>query len=267
MALQAYLDQKADGGFWGAGRRMFADTFSDMWNKWWSSATYALDSSRAQFEDDLAGYMPEYGAKRRTVYTNPIYAESGKRFYQSDYLAMQFGNLGTSVGMMAGILIEQGALALLTAPFGGAGAAVNAGSVSIRIARLLSSVNKVRAISSTALAAYSGFREAYINGLEAGQEVYNEVLRQTGNRELAIQQAQYAVAQQVSKEGFTTAILNTLQWGLLGLTPKINANLSLAKGAKGMVGKIGRQVGRKSVGLPKWGVSNIVEDGVDFLCW
>jgi len=82
MAMQAYLDQKKEGGVWGV-------AFRDMFTK---------NSSN----DDLPQLIPQYGAKRTIIYQNPANVKDSA--YWAQQLA-DFGISGIIISLLVGGLI------------------------------------------------------------------------------------------------------------------------------------------------------------------
>jgi hypothetical protein len=250
MAMTAHLEQKKE-GFGGAAWRTFKSSFGDMLDNWFDMGTYGLNSGMAQFDNNLREIIPDFDAKRQTIYQNPN--DGAARFkLGTGYWAMQLGNMGTTAAMMAGMIGEQAVLWSATVALtgitgvGGIGGAALAGT---RAASWLNKISKIAKVGlnvtkSIGLPFYQGVREAYINGLEVGQEVYTEFLNKPGYTQAqALELAQQAVKMQVIREGAITGAINAFQWGALSAFPA----MKLGKVATPLE-RVGQIAGKQSGG-------------------
>ena len=157
--------------------------------------------------------------------------QNGDDFGSTAYWARFIGQQGFTLGIMAEMALEQGILALAT---GGAGNVAGAASKSRLLYNLLTGVNGL----------YGGVREAWMNGLETQENVYNKMIQMGFSQEEAKKKASQAAAIGFRAEVGPTMLLNGIQsvatfgkFASKGLNKALEESMDF--GVSSAVGKIG----------------------------
>lgn len=157
--------------------------------------------------------------------------QNGDDFGSTAYWARFIGQQGFTLGIMAEMAVEQGILAFAT---GGAGNVAGAASKSRLLYNLLTGVNGL----------YGGVREAWMNGLETQENVYNKMIQMGFSQEEAKKKASQAAAIGFRAELGPTMLLNGIQsvatfgkFASKGLNKALEESMDF--GVSSAVGKIG----------------------------
>nr|DAF03210.1 MAG TPA: hypothetical protein [Caudoviricetes sp.] len=157
--------------------------------------------------------------------------QNGDDFGSTAYWARFIGQQGFTLGIMAEMALEQGILAFAT---GGAGNVAGAASKSRLLYNLLTGVNGL----------YGGVREAWMNGLETQENVYNKMIQMGFSQEEARKKASQAAAIGFRAEVGPTMLLNGIQsvatfgkFASKGLNKALEESMDF--GVSSAVGKIG----------------------------
>ena len=157
--------------------------------------------------------------------------QNGDDFGSTAYWARFIGQQGFTLGIMVEMALEQGLLAFAT---GGAGNVAGAASKSRLIYNLLTGINGL----------YGGVREAWMNGLETQENVYNKMIQMGFSQEEAKKKASQAAAIGFRAEVGPTMLLNGIQsvatfgkFASKGLNKALEESMDF--GVSSAVGKIG----------------------------
>lgn len=157
--------------------------------------------------------------------------QNGDDFGSTAYWARFIGQQGFTLGIMAEMAVEQGILAFAT---GGKGNVAGAASKSRLLYNLLTGVNGL----------YGGVREAWMNGLETQENVYNKMIQMGFSQEEARKKASQAAAIGFRAEVGPTMLLNGIQsvatfgkFASKGLNKALEESMDF--GVSSAVGKIG----------------------------
>jgi protein PXR1 len=157
--------------------------------------------------------------------------QNGDDFGSIAYWSRFIGQQGFTLGIMAEMALEQGLLAITT---GGAGNVAGAASKSRLLYNLLTGVNGL----------YGGVREAWMNGLETQENVYNKMIQMGFSQEEAKKKASQAAAIGFRAEVGPTMLLNGIQslvtfgkFASKGLNKALEESMDF--GVSSAVGKIG----------------------------
>ena len=157
--------------------------------------------------------------------------QNGDDFGSTAYWARFIGQQGFTLGIMAEMAVEQGILGVLT---GGAGNVAGAASKSRLLYNLLTGVNGL----------YGGVREAWMNGLETQENVYNKMIQMGFSQKEAKRKASQAAAIGFRAEVGPTMLLNGIQslvtfgkFASKGLNKALEESMDF--GVSSAVGKIG----------------------------
>jgi predicted NAD-dependent protein-ADP-ribosyltransferase YbiA (DUF1768 family) len=199
----------------------------------------------------------------------PIY-NGNESMWTSAYWANQFSQLGTTAGIIGEGFVEQGVLALTT---GGFGNVVGAGATATKVAKLLNRVkalntaNKVNRAGNYTFGMYQGVKEAYINGLENLNNVYQNYLQKGYSDEEARRVASEAASRSFKYEIGPVMFLNALQWGSIGSRYNPYSRKAVGGGISGFTESVFTKLAPKttSKGVKKatdW-AGNILSEGVE----
>ena len=157
--------------------------------------------------------------------------QNGDDFGSTAYWSRFIGQQGFTLGIMAEMALEQGLLAITT---GGAGNVAGAASKSRLLYNLLTGVNGL----------YGGVREAWMNGLETQENVYNKMIQMGFSQEEAKKKASQAAAIGFRAEVGPTMLLNGIQslatfgrFASKGINKALEESMDF--GVSSAVGKIG----------------------------
>ena len=157
--------------------------------------------------------------------------QNGDDFGSTAYWARFIGQQGFTLGIIVEMALEQGLLAFAT---GGAGNVAGAASKSRLIYNLLTGINGL----------YGGVREAWMNGLETQENVYNKMIQMGFSQEEAKKKASQAAAIGFRAEVGPTMLLNGIQsvatfgkFASKGLNKALEESMDF--GVSSAVGKIG----------------------------
>lgn len=188
----------------------------------------ATGDTSKEFGNALTGSALAKWAKDTTgleIYQN------GDDFGSTAYWARFIGQQGFTLGIMAEMALEQGLLAITT---GGAGNVAGAASKSRLLYNLLTGVNGL----------YGGVREAWMNGLETQENVYNKMIQMGFSKEEARKKASQAAAIGFRAEVGPTMLLNGIQslvtfgkFASKGLNKALEESMDF--GVSSAVGKVG----------------------------
>lgn len=157
--------------------------------------------------------------------------QNGDDFGSTAYWSRFIGQQGFTLGIMAEMALEQGLLAIAT---GGAGNVAGAASKSRLLYNLLTGVNGL----------YGGVREAWMNGLETQENVYNKMIQMGFSKEEARKKASQAAAIGFRVEVGPTMLLNGIQslatfgkFASKGINKALEESMDF--GVSSAVGKVG----------------------------
>ena len=152
-----------------------------------------IDMAAGNVEKDYTNSLSKMaqGIREWSNEAAPIYNGS-ESMWTSAYWANQIVQTGTTFGILGGSILEQMAIGALT---GGSGNVATAGGLSAKIAgllknvKLLNTAQKVSMYGRYAFGLGQGVKEAYINGLENLNNVYNDYKNVKGTSEAEARRA------------------------------------------------------------------------------
>lgn len=186
----------------------------------------SLGNTEAKYGNVLqqfANSIMEYGQENFHIYD-----DGSNSPFSFEYWGKQLQNTGYSAGIILEMFGEQ---ALLAAATRGAGNAATLGTLASRFNRL----KKIPQLLSkqAVFGSYQGIKEAYLNGIQTGEETYNKYKDIGFSDEEARQKANEAATLGFRMEALPLMALNSLQFAAIGkYNPfmKKEANLGFSGG-------------------------------------